>query len=85
MYGHRTKISMINQDTWNESNKRSALMMLLISALTCIFQLIGIVFKVDQEKTILYATIVLVAGLIIGALLVERQLKTIFDKEGNRK
>ena len=33
----------------------------------------------------LYATIFLVAGLIIGGILIEQQLKTIFDKDGNRK
>ena len=85
MYGHRTSLSMKNQDTWLEANKRSALMMLLVSAMTCIFQLIGIVFKLNQEKTILYATIFLVAGLIIGVLIVEKQLRSIFDKDGNRK
>jgi len=85
MYGHRTSLSMKNQDTWVEANKRSALMMLLVSAMTCIFQLIGIVFKVNQEKTILYATAFLLAGLIIGVLIVEKQLRSIFDKDGNRK
>lgn len=85
MYGHRTSLSMKNQDTWVEANKRSALMMLLVSVMICIFQLIGIVFKVNQEKTILYATIFLVAGLIIGLFIVEKQLRSIFDKDGNRK
>ena len=85
IYGHRTSMSMKNQDTWLEANKRSALMMLLVSAMTCIFQLIGIVFKVNQETTLLYATIFLVTGLIIGVLIVEKQLRFIFDKDGNRK
>ena len=85
IYGHRTSMSMKNQDTWVEANKRSALMMLLVSVMICIFQLIGIVFKVNQEKTILYATIFLVAGLIIGLFIVEKQLRSIFDKDGNRK
>ena len=84
-YGHRTSMSMKNQDTWKEANKRSTHMMLLVSAMTCIFQLIGIVFKVNQEKTILYATAFLLAGLIIGVLIVEKQLRSIFDKDGNRK
>jgi hypothetical protein len=84
-YGHKTSLSMTNQDTWDEANKRSALMMLLVSALTTIFQLIGIVFKVNQETTFLYVTIFLVAGLIIGLLIVEKQLRSIFDKDGNRK
>ena len=85
IYGHRTSMSMKNQDTWKEANKRSADMMLLVSALTCIFQLIGIVFNINQETTILYATVFLVAGLIIGVIVIEKQLKALFDKDGNRK
>ena len=85
VYGNRTSMSMKNQDNWDEANKRSTHMMLLVSALTCILQLIGIVFNINQESTILYATIFLVAGLIIGVILIEKQLKTIFDKDGNRK
>ena len=85
VYGLRTSMSMKNQDTWDEANKRSTHMMLLVSALTCILQLIGIVFNINQESTILYATIFLVAGLIIGVILIEKQLKTIFDKDGNKK
>ena len=78
-------MSMKNLDTWNEANKRSTHMMLFVSALTCIFQLIGIIFDINQEKTILYSTIFLVAGLIFGVIVIEKQLKAIFDKDGNRK
>ena len=85
IYGHKTSISMKNQDTWDEANKRSTHMILLVSALTCILQLVGIVFNINQEATLLYATIFIVAGLIIGVILIEKQLKTIFDKDGNRK
>jgi len=85
IYGHRTSISMKNQDTWKEANKRSTHMMLIVSALTCIFQLIGIVFNINQETTILYSTVFLVAGLIIGVIMIEKKLKAIFDKDGNRK
>ena len=85
IYGHRTSMSMKNQDTWKEANKRSTHMMLLVSTLTCIFQLIGIVFNINQETTILYGTLFLVAGLIIGVIVIEKQLKAIFDKDGNRK
>jgi uncharacterized membrane protein len=84
-YGYRTSMSMKNQDTWQEANKRSKYMMLLVSSLTCILQLIGIVFNIDQETTILYAIVFLVAGLIIGIIVIEKQLKAIFDKDGNRK
>ena len=84
IYGHRTTLSIKNQDTWNEANKRSIKMMLLVSTLTCILQLIGIVFNINPETTILYASVFLVAGLIIGVIVIEKQLKTIFDKDGIR-
>ncbi len=85
IYGHRTSMSMKNQDTWQEANKRSTHMIILVSALTCILQLTGIVFNINQETTILYATVFLVAGLIIGVIVIEKKLKAIFDKDGNRK
>ena len=85
LYGHRTKMSMLNQDTWKEANSRSMKMMLLISLLTCLIQLFAIIIGFETEKTILYASIFLVAGLIIGMLLVEKELKKIFDNQGNRK
>ena len=85
LYGHRTTLSMKNQDTWNEANRRSSLMMILVSAATCILQLFGIVFHYDSGNTILTATIFLVVGLVVGILVVEKQLRSVFDKEGNRK
>jgi len=85
IYGHRTSLSMKNQDTWDEANKRSTHMMLLVSALTCILQVVGIVFNINLETTILYATTFLVAGLIFGGMVIEKQLKAIFDKDGNKK
>ncbi len=85
IYGYRTTLSMKNQDTWKEANKRSIHMMLLVSALTCTLQLIGIVFNINQETTILYSIGFIVASLIIGVIVIEKKLKAIFDKDGNRK
>lgn len=85
LYGHRTTLSMKNQDTWMEANKRSSLMMMMVSAATCTLQLFGIVFHLDSANTILTATIFLVVGLVVGLLVVEKQLQCLFDKEGIRK
>ena len=59
-------------------------MILLVSAFTCILHLIGIVVNINQT-TILYTNIFLVTGLLIGIMLIEKKLKAIFDKNGNRK
>ncbi|MGC6470937.1 MAG: SdpI family protein [Flavobacteriales bacterium] len=85
LYGHRTTFSMINQDTWDEANKRSPAMIFIVSAATCIIQLTGIIFGVAFDTILIYACIFLIAGLVVGAIVVERQIRTIFDKEGNRK
>lgn len=85
LYGHRTRMSKINQDTWDEANKRSPVMIFIVSAVTCIIQLAGIIFGVSYDTLLIYSCIFLVAGLVAGAVIVERQLRTIFDKEGNRK
>ena len=47
IYGHRTSMSMKNQNTWKEANKRSTHMMILVSALTCLLQVVGIVFNIN--------------------------------------
>lgn len=85
LYGHRTKMSMLNLDTWKFANTNSSRIMFLVSILTCTIQLIGISFGFETDDIILYSTIFLVAGLITGALLVEKKLKEIFDNQGNRK
>lgn len=85
LYGHRTKISMLNKDTWYIANKLSSKMMLFISVLTCAVQIICISIGIKNENIILFSTILLVIGLIIGMLLVEKELRKIFDNQGNRK
>ena len=57
----------------------------ILPALTCFLQVVGIVFNINLDTTILYATVFLVISLIIGVKVIEKQLKTIFDKDGNRK
>ena len=85
LYGHRTTMSTKNQDTWNEANKRSAMMFLWVSLLTCFVQASGIVLNLSFDTTVLITCIFLVVGLIAGVLYVEYQLRSIFDKEGQRR
>lgn len=84
-YGHRTKMSMKNNDTWNEANKRSGYFIVMISSVTCFIQIFGVILNFNFDKTFLSATIFLVVGAIASLLIVEKQLKSIFDKDGNRK
>jgi uncharacterized membrane protein len=85
LYGHRTKMSMLNLDTWKFANTNSSKIMFLVSILTCAIQIGGIFLDFENDDIILYSTIFLVAGLIGGALLVEKKLKELFDNQGNRK
>tara|TARA_B100000886_G_C20359310_1_gene464477 strand:+ start:575 stop:775 length:201 start_codon:yes stop_codon:yes gene_type:complete len=64
-------MSMKNQETWKEANKRSTHMMILVSALTCFLQVVGIVFNINLDTTLLYATVFLVFSLIIGVIVIE--------------
>jgi len=85
LYGYRTILSMKNSDTWQESNKRGSIMILWVGLLTCSVQVLGITFGFDTDAVLLSACSFLVLSLIIGAILVESQLRAIFDKDGNRK
>jgi uncharacterized membrane protein len=85
LYGHRTSTSMLNPDTWKTANNLSSKMMLYVSIITCLIQLSSIILAIDVEKSILYATLFLVVSLIFGVVLVEKELKKIFDNKGNRK
>ena len=84
-YGHRTKMSMINKETWNTANKLSSYMFLKISFITCIIQIFGILFNLKFDLAYLFAVTFLIIGMIIGAINVEKKLKSIFDENGNKK
>jgi uncharacterized membrane protein len=85
LYGHRTKRSIKNKNTWNYANKKSTIMMLWVSMLTCLVQLLTIVLGYEHNHCILIATIFLCVGLITGTYIIEQDLKKKFDKEGNRR
>jgi len=80
-YGHRTKRSMKNDDTWREANHRSAKIFIWISFLTIITQTVGLIMNFNG---ILSSSIVLILGILLGVLVVENKLKTIFDDDGKR-
>ena len=85
LYGHRTSRSMKNKDTWNYANKKSTIMMLWVSLLTCFIQCFTIVLAYKLDQSILIATIFLCIGLIVGSYIIEQDLKKKFDNEGNRR
>ncbi len=49
-------------------------MILLVSTLTCILQVVGIVFNINLDTTILYPNVFLVISLIIGVMLIEKKI-----------
>jgi uncharacterized membrane protein len=84
IYGYRTSSAMKNQETWNEANKYAANLMVLISiAIIIIGSLSYILLSLKTGINLLGISIVFM--LILTIVLTELRLKSIFDKEGNRK
>ena len=84
-YGYRTSMSMKNQQTWETANFLSSYMFLIISFMTFLIQVIGVLLNLNFDTTYLSATIFLVLGLLMGCLYIEKKLRTIFDEDGNKK
>jgi uncharacterized membrane protein len=85
LYGHRTRLSMKNQEVWAVANKMSSVMIIWVSVITCLVQIGTIFLQLESDDVILISTVVLVIALVIGSIRTERKLKKLFDKEGIRR
>ncbi|WP_369008797.1 SdpI family protein [Larkinella sp. C7] len=93
-YGYRTKLSMINSDTWTTANGFASKYMLnLISIYSIILSITlsflrrdGIIHVFYSLKNFFLITIFLLSLLILlSIILVELKLNAIFDSSGKRK
>lgn len=82
LYGYRTRRSMKNQNTWDESNQFSTELMIKSAILTIFFQIIAYLIF-DFQVAYISSIIFLLVALIITIPLTERHLKKLFDKDGN--
>ncbi len=85
LFGHRTRLSMKNQEIWAIANKMSSILMLRVSAITCLIQATTIFLQIESDNVILISSIILVISLVLASIWTERRLKVLFDKDGNRR
>lgn len=82
LYGYRTSRSMKSEHTWAASNKWSANLMVLASAITCAVQAVLFAAGVSVGSNMGWSSAVLVALLLGHIPLVEMRLKKQFDEQG---
>ena len=84
IYGYRTTLSMINQDTWDVSQRQGGISMLVLGVSNCILGC----WSTIQPMAINNETVQLVF-LLIGATVMividEIQLRKLFNRDGSRK
>ena len=84
IYGYRTRRSMANQQVWDYSNKIGARMIIQVGLLTTAIGLI-VLWLYPGSTAIIIQAGVMVAGLIFGMYICEKDLDKHFDKQGNPK
>lgn len=84
VYGYRTPLAMKNQDTWDEAQKHSGFIIMILGAFNGIIGVwsIALPMGINNEKV---QTIILLVGVVIMMIFEEMHLKKLFNKDGSRK
>lgn len=90
IFGYRTRMSMLNDDTWQFAHHYAGKIWfkwgIILGIITIIMMLM--IFQIDEDTMAIISTIfmcVQVIPLVVTIIPTERALKKTFDKEGNRK
>lgn len=83
-YGYRTPRSMRNQDTWTEANQFAPALMIRL-AKPCIILGIGCALLIAYPAIAFVMAAATLTIVVLLLVLTEKRLKTLFDREGNRK
>lgn len=83
-YGYRTSRSMKNEDIWEEANRYSSNLLVLLMVGVVIFQAFAIMLF-SETVAIMSSTVVLVLAVILLIPLTEMHLNKYYDKDGNPK
>lgn len=90
IFGYRTRMSMLNEDTWQFAHHYAGKLWfkwgIVVFIVTIIF--LALIFSLDEDTMSILSTIfmcVQVIPLLVAIIPTERALKKTFDKEGNRK
>ena len=82
IYGYRTKLSMKNQDTWNEAQRYSAYSFLIFGL---IYLIAGLVFHLFlQNIDMIYQILVFLTGIFIMIIFDEGHLRKMYNKDGSK-
>lgn len=74
LYGYRTPKSMRSQEAWDFANRYSANAMVVVSGLTCLFQVIA-VSLLEFKTSIIWSAVFLSVALVVVIPITEVQLK----------
>ncbi|HEV7424200.1 MAG TPA: SdpI family protein [Candidatus Paceibacterota bacterium] len=85
MYGYRTKLSMLNIDTWNEANKYSSILLNKFGKFAIVLGIILCIFIRDILDIAILSFVVTIGISILLMVLTEKRLDTLFDGAGQRK
>jgi len=80
--GYRTKLSMKNNDTWNEAQRYGAYSSIVVGVICIVVGICIHVFFKNNENII--GMICFIIVVICDYLVDEHHLRTIFDSNGNR-
>lgn len=83
LYGYRTRHSMKNQEIWTAANKHSSIM--FINHALILFVITVVLSFLKIPYSLLIFLVVLLGGILFGALRTSQFLKNNFDQEGNKK
>lgn len=88
-YGHRTEMSMKNQETWDFAHKNSQKICLHMGITLSIISVATIILFRKNDNALCIVIVILLVIQLICVLLAtkytENALKKVFDKNGNRK
>lgn len=85
--GYRTKLSKKNVDTWKEANTYGGNVLIICGAVYLVLTLIfAIIFHDNFNILIAVAfSIGIIPVILIGVFISEIHLRSVFDRDGNRK
>ncbi len=78
LYGYRTSASMKNQQTWDFSQKFSAVKMLQIGLLLFAISFLNLLFSISQEQSVFIGIATTILGCIYMIFVTEKAIKKNF-------
>ncbi|MBK1813021.1 SdpI family protein [Clostridium sp. YIM B02505] len=83
IYGHRTKFSMKNQDTWDEAQRYSSNSLITFGLIYMVLEFLLDQFLSDFNTG--YKVIIFLVGVIFMLIIDEGHLRKVFNSDGTRK